>query len=98
MLDVSVLADLHHEDRLQRELALTFARALHSHSCSRCGRLRICTVVECRARRFPVVEHAWECFVCLGVDTGPAPSYATVAERARDVEWAADEPSAGGDE
>jgi hypothetical protein len=91
MLDASALSDLSHGDRLQRELALTFARALHSHTCSRCRMLRVCTVVDCAARKFPVMEHNWECFVCCGIDKGPA-NYATL------VEWAADEPSAGGDE
>jgi len=91
MLNQSQLDELSHEDRLQRELALTFARSLHAHTCSVCRMLRTCLVVGCEFRKFPAKEREYECFVCRGVDQGVA-SHATV------VEWAEDEAAGGGDE
>jgi len=62
MLDALALSDLSHGDRLQRELALTFARALHSHVCLECGKLRVCTVVNCEYRPFDRRENKrWKC-------------------------------------
>jgi len=64
MLNQALLNELSHEDRLQRELALTFARSLHSHTCSRCRLLRVCMVVDCRFRKFPVEEREYVCCEC----------------------------------
>lgn len=78
MLEQSQLDDLSHADRLQRELALTFARALHSHFCATCGRMGICTVISCEFRPSDLRlllgpcgadgNHAhkerWVCFLC----------------------------------
>lgn len=76
------LNELTHGDAMQRELALTFAQALHSHTCGVCRMLRVCTVVDCRMRKFPVEEREYVCFVC----------------QCREPEWSADEVGGGGDE
>ena len=88
MLTQANLDDLSHGDRLQRELALTFARALHSHVCSECHALRICTVVDCAARKFPVTERDWVCFLCVERQVAYG----------HDEQWAADEVGGGGDQ